>query len=403
MSRLTELAERPLAKLRPSEKPPPAAAQAGRRAAKAESAELVAQRDRLLEKFTVMQADLGGAFYEMAIRDHVRLDVLTRKAAELQRVDAELLALERLLELERSDAAGHCPGCGSPFGHARPLLRPVRARPRPDGGRPSEGLSQPATTGARSRRRRSLSGKSFALLVASSLVATTAIVAAAVTSASDLGALAGLLGRSLAANTRRPRAEPAASPGTGARTGRRGLPEPASGAEASPSASLPAPEPSEPEPNPRKNRKKNRPRPAEPPAAEAGQIQHVFVISLASPGYDAAFGATPQMPYLASTLRPQGSLLTNYKLLDRSRRCRTRSRRSAASRRTPRPGQTARPTPSSRPGRKTTRPASSPATAASTRPKRSPSPTSSTARRLRWHAYMEGMVDPRPASRTTAC
>jgi hypothetical protein len=83
-----------------------------------ESAELIAQRDRLLEKFTVMQADLGGAFYEMAIRDHVRLDVLTRKAAELQRVDAELLAVERALELERSDAAGLCPSCGAPYGPA---------------------------------------------------------------------------------------------------------------------------------------------------------------------------------------------------------------------------------------------------------------------------------------------
>jgi hypothetical protein len=83
-----------------------------------ESTELVAQRDRLLEKFTIMQADLGGAFYEMAIRDHVRMDVLTRKAAELQRVDAELLGVERLLELERADAAGMCPSCGAPFGPA---------------------------------------------------------------------------------------------------------------------------------------------------------------------------------------------------------------------------------------------------------------------------------------------
>jgi len=83
-----------------------------------ENADLLGQRDRLLEKFTIMQADLGGAFYEMAIRDHVRLDVLTRKAAELQRVDAELLAVERVLELERADAAGMCPSCGSPFGHS---------------------------------------------------------------------------------------------------------------------------------------------------------------------------------------------------------------------------------------------------------------------------------------------
>jgi hypothetical protein len=83
-----------------------------------ENKELRVQRDRLLEKFTVMQADLGGAFYEMAIRDHVRLDVLTRRAAELQRVDAELLAVERQLEIERTDAAGHCPACNSPFGSA---------------------------------------------------------------------------------------------------------------------------------------------------------------------------------------------------------------------------------------------------------------------------------------------
>lgn len=84
----------------------------------AENKELRAQRDRLLEKFTVMQADLGGAFYEMAIRDHVRLDALTRRAAELQQVDAELLAVERQLEIERTDAAGHCPACNSPFGSA---------------------------------------------------------------------------------------------------------------------------------------------------------------------------------------------------------------------------------------------------------------------------------------------
>ncbi|HEX6153896.1 MAG TPA: hypothetical protein VFZ19_10280 [Solirubrobacterales bacterium] len=96
----------------PGGRPNPAAEQA------AENKELRAQRDRLLEKFTVMQADLGGAFYEMAIRDHVRLDALTRRAAELQQVDAELLAVERQLEIERTDAAGHCPACNSPFGSA---------------------------------------------------------------------------------------------------------------------------------------------------------------------------------------------------------------------------------------------------------------------------------------------
>jgi hypothetical protein len=75
--------------------------------------ELIAERDRLLEKFTVMQADLGGAFYEMAIRDHVKMDVLTRKAAELQRLDIELGEVEEALELERSDATGACANCGT--------------------------------------------------------------------------------------------------------------------------------------------------------------------------------------------------------------------------------------------------------------------------------------------------
>jgi hypothetical protein len=42
----------------------------------------------------------------------------------------------------------------------------------------------------------------------------------------------------------------------------------------------------------------------------------VFVIVLASPGYEQAFGAATQMPYLAHTLRPRGTLLPNYRLLD---------------------------------------------------------------------------------------
>lgn len=116
MSGLAEILRRPPRPRKPAEEPKAKPAVLPEKPE--ESAELVAQRDRLLEKFTIMQADLGGAFYEMAIRDHVRMDVLTRKAAELQRVDAELLGVERLLELERADAAGMCPSCGSPFGPA---------------------------------------------------------------------------------------------------------------------------------------------------------------------------------------------------------------------------------------------------------------------------------------------
>ena len=115
--RSAELLRWPGAKAAPAGPAPRAAVKSdpGKEATKPEeSAELLAQRDRLLEKFTVMQADLGGAFYEMAIRDHVRLDVLTRKAAELQRVDAELLAVERVLQLERAELPGSAPAAAPP-------------------------------------------------------------------------------------------------------------------------------------------------------------------------------------------------------------------------------------------------------------------------------------------------
>jgi hypothetical protein len=65
--------------------------------ASAPDPELISERGRLTERFAVMQSELGGLFYEMAIRDHVQMEVLIRKAAELQRVDAELVRIERLL------------------------------------------------------------------------------------------------------------------------------------------------------------------------------------------------------------------------------------------------------------------------------------------------------------------
>jgi hypothetical protein len=74
--------------------------------------QLLAKRDRLIERFAAMQLDLGGAYYEMAIRDHFNNDVLIRKAAEMQRVDAELRLLEGVLEGGGSSA--RCPACDAP-------------------------------------------------------------------------------------------------------------------------------------------------------------------------------------------------------------------------------------------------------------------------------------------------
>jgi hypothetical protein len=77
--------------------------------------ELSAQRARLTERFAVLQSELGGLFYEMAIRDHVQMEVLVAKAAELQRLDSELGALERLLESGAQSIGGHCGACGAVY------------------------------------------------------------------------------------------------------------------------------------------------------------------------------------------------------------------------------------------------------------------------------------------------
>jgi hypothetical protein len=73
--------------------------------------ELPARRERLTREFAELQFDLGGLAYEMAIRDHFRVDLLARRAARLQELDAELGAVERLERIGGGGAAGACPNC----------------------------------------------------------------------------------------------------------------------------------------------------------------------------------------------------------------------------------------------------------------------------------------------------
>lgn len=153
-----------------------------------------------------------------------------------------------------------------------------------------------------------LTGKRFNLLVASSLVVTTAIVASALTVGGDNGALAALLAQ-----------RPAAAPATATPPAEPSSPAESSGAAAAPAPIASAPLVTSEAPTPAPPAE-TAPPPSEPATPsetlpEAGRIKHVFVISLAGSGYDAAFGPTPQMPYLASTLRPQGELLSGYSLL----------------------------------------------------------------------------------------
>jgi hypothetical protein len=83
----------------------------------ADTSELVERRLELAKTFAERQWDLGGLVYEMARRDHFRMDVVVRQAARLQELDAELGEIERLLRLEQASAAGACPSCGALHAH----------------------------------------------------------------------------------------------------------------------------------------------------------------------------------------------------------------------------------------------------------------------------------------------
>jgi hypothetical protein len=80
-------------------------------------AELRVRRDALAAEVAELTWDLGGLTYEMAIRDHFRLDVLIRRAAALQERDAELGEVERLLAAAEEGVTGACRSCGAP--HSR--------------------------------------------------------------------------------------------------------------------------------------------------------------------------------------------------------------------------------------------------------------------------------------------
>src|SRR3954453_12134076 len=170
-------------------------------------------------------------------------------------------------------------------------------------------LLQKATAAAAS-----LTGRRFSLLVASSLVATSGIVAVGMSGSGGLSpmeaaAARALMERGAAAVAAAPAAAEAPEEGSGFTSSPAATPS----GGAAPSGALPAPAPA---PEPAPAQEPPLPPSPEPEAPEAGPVKHVFLISLASPGYEAAFGAGAQTPYLAGELRPQGVLLTNYSLLD---------------------------------------------------------------------------------------
>ena len=76
-------------------------------------ADLRHRRRELAERVAELTWDLGGLTYEMAVRDHYRLDVLARRAAELQEADAQLGEVQRLLASTDAGIHGQCRSCGA--------------------------------------------------------------------------------------------------------------------------------------------------------------------------------------------------------------------------------------------------------------------------------------------------
>jgi chorismate mutase len=68
--------------------------------------DLEPRRRELAARVAELQWDLGGLTYEMAIRDHIRVDVLVARAAALQEADSALAEVERVLRMDAAGASG---------------------------------------------------------------------------------------------------------------------------------------------------------------------------------------------------------------------------------------------------------------------------------------------------------
>jgi hypothetical protein len=76
--------------------------------------DLQRRRDQLVAKVAELQWDLGGLVYEMAVRNRISVEVLVKRAVELQDADAELNEVERIVRMEETGTAGSCGSCTAP-------------------------------------------------------------------------------------------------------------------------------------------------------------------------------------------------------------------------------------------------------------------------------------------------
>jgi hypothetical protein len=127
----------------PKAKATPPPAQPAAPTAAAIPGDLIGKRERLEREYAGLQSDLGGLVYEMAIRDAYRLDLITRRAAQLQAVDAQLTEVERSIAAASQPPAPVAPvqppPAAAPASAPAPAAAPAAAAPScPSCGKPVE-------------------------------------------------------------------------------------------------------------------------------------------------------------------------------------------------------------------------------------------------------------------------
>ncbi len=262
--------------------------------AEEEPSSLKARRDELAAQVAELHWDLGGLAYEMAIRDHFRLDVLVRRAAALQERDAELAELERLLEAqagvaERSGAQGRLlPGPGV----ATLLLLVMLGFGVLAGSLANSSSTAAGTPGGR-----------LTLKLRSAQADSSVVAAPALEPTTPPPSALGALGSSAVASPSSS-SEPASGPSqrtadpSQPASGVSGETGTSAGGHAKTTAPGSGPAKLAPAPTPSKS--------GLPP------VKHVFLIVLADQPYSATFGPSSPAPYLASTLARRGELLVRY-------------------------------------------------------------------------------------------
>jgi hypothetical protein len=250
--------------------------------------QLRARRDELAKQVAQEHWNLGGLAYEMAARDHFRLDLLVKRAAKLQEYDMELAEVDgKLKEVAAATPAPPAPagaGSGKATGLWQnttvlwaSLLAVCLALGVGVGALTASKTSGSATSSTAPRAVAAQPVAPATSLQTQSTVSSTSASVSAATSRSANAAghkkTTATAGSKRAANS----AHKVASTRAGAET-KSGAHAPAPGA---PATSLPA-------------------------------IKHVFVIMLSDEPYANVFGPESKLTYLARKLEPKGELLVRY-------------------------------------------------------------------------------------------